>query len=274
MIKQVSGKLTLTAGKLTGMLDYTDGTVIRGAGVVVSAPNCCWKDNVLAKHKAAEGKHECAHCGEKASDHSYKDGYCTVCKIEKEGTAFVAEIVGGKKYLTLQAAIDDAKSGDTIELKRYVVSDALTISENITIKLNGYQLFFRGTAEKSVALTIAKGYTVTFENGMLCLTGTNTYKTLVENNGTLILNSVIVRGTGLSGENTVALKNNGTADINDASIVLAVDSKNVAIENNGDCDINIVPSDTVEARVSGVIKTVEGKLFIEGKHIGEIIYVD
>ena len=201
---------------------------------------------------------------EAAKGHSFaENGYCA-CGEQNPKANFVAE-TGGKGYSTLAEAIANANGG-TVKLVKSVVTEAMSIEANVTIDLNGERIYFKATAEKSAVLTIASGYEVMITNGTLCTTGNNSYTTVIENNGNLTITDVIVRGTGLGGENTATLRNNGTVSINGVSFVLAIDWNGVAIENKGDCTVNLTATPTADARVQGVIKTVENGLTIDGKH--------
>ena len=85
--------------------------------------------------------------------------------------------IGDVKYETLQAAIDAAKTGDTVTLLADATED-VTIDKNITLDLGGKTLTNTGAGKATV--TIAKGATATVQNGSI-IGGTSYYN--IQNNG-------------------------------------------------------------------------------------------
>ncbi|MFI3116225.1 MAG: right-handed parallel beta-helix repeat-containing protein [Clostridia bacterium] len=75
-----------------------------------------------------------------------------------------AEITGGSTYTTLEAAVTDATSGDTIKLLADVELElALSISEEITLDLNGFDI--KQTEEYSVISITSSGNLTLEDNG-------------------------------------------------------------------------------------------------------------
>ena len=284
MIQQISNELTLTAVKMYGKLEYTAGTVTRGSEeVAVSVSNnVCWNGTALDDHSFTNKK-----SSKKAEDADYNNPakyfvMCDHCNAISEtdtvevGAPLAGAVaqVGEIKYGTLIEAIEAAYlSGDEVKLLKSVVSDALSIEDSVNINLNDNILYFRNTADKNAALTIASGKNVTITNGSVRTSGTTAYATLIENNGTLLITDVLIRATSLADANAAVLRNNGTATINGSSFVLAADKTKVAIVNEGTCVINIEPKAGEDARVQGMIQTVEGGLSKTGTHYGKTVYI-
>ncbi len=124
---------------------------------------------------------------------------CLTISADNDGeTTYVAQIEGGDKYETIQAAIDAAKSGDKITILKNVenigasnvegVSASLYVSneKNITIDLNGKTI---STAEE----TTGKHYYILKNYGTLVLEdsiGTGSMNSRgIDNYGTLTINS-------------------------------------------------------------------------------------
>ena len=106
-------------------------------------------------------------------DHNYENGYCKVCNEEQEGAAFVAE-VGEKKYLSLQAAIDAAKTGETVTLLKNVdVTAYVRIDKAITLDL-GTKSVTRTNEGTGIFVTNVEG-TVTIKNGSITASDTAIY---------------------------------------------------------------------------------------------------
>lgn len=94
-------------------------------------------------------------CG-RSCDHAGKvdkDGYCTFCKALVE-----AFEIGGKRYTSLEKALDAAQDDDTITLRGPLAienAEPIEISKNIVLNLNGF------TLSKSA------------ENALLCILGSD-----------------------------------------------------------------------------------------------------
>ena len=118
---------------------------------------------------------KCA-CG-RICDHAGKvdkDGYCTFCKALVE-----AFEIGGKRYTSLENALDAAQDGDTITLRGPLAIEniePIEISKNIVLNLNGHTL--SKSAEK--ALLRILGFNVAIRNGKVLSTCTSKPAVAVE----------------------------------------------------------------------------------------------
>lgn len=100
-------------------------------------------------------------------------------------TASVAE-VGGKRYSSLQEAINAVQGGETVTLLTDATEDVtVATGKNITLDLGGETL--TNTNASKATLTIAKGATATVKNGSI-VGGTGFYT--IQNNGTATLKDV------------------------------------------------------------------------------------
>ena len=192
------------------------------------------------------------------SNHKYVNGACSVCGAMDPGTVVM---VGNVGYATLEEAIT-AANGQEIKLQKNLTIDALTITKDAKINLNGNLLYIKNTAGAASAITVNSGNTLEIYNGQLRVISDNTFTALIENNGTLVVTDVIIRDTGLGGENPVTLLNNGTATITGTSAVVAATKTDIAIVNKGTCTVDIVTTEGANARIQGVIQTVEGGLSV------------
>ena len=93
----------------------------------------------VVEHTCQYQNGKCA-CG-RSCDHAGKvdkDGYCTFCKALVE-----AFETGGKRYTSLENALDAAQDGDTITLRGPLTienAEPIEISKNIILNLNGHTL--------------------------------------------------------------------------------------------------------------------------------------
>lgn len=147
-------------------------------------------------------------CG-RSCDHAGKvdkDGYCTFCKALVE-----AFEIGGKRYTSLEKALDAAQDDDTITLRGPLAienAEPIEISKNIVLNLNGFTL--SKSAEN--ALLCILGSDVAIMNGKVQNTYTSKPHNAVEvgklknTNAKLTLDKVTlegstngsIRGVGLS----------------------------------------------------------------------------
>lgn len=106
-------------------------------------------------------------------------------------TALAAEgdvaAIGDATYATVAEAIAAAKDGATVTLTADTAED-VTINKNITLDLGGNMLTGTKTTGKA-PVTIAKGATVTVQNGTIL--GTNNAYYTIQNNGTATLTDII-----------------------------------------------------------------------------------
>ena len=218
VLAQEEGELTLTSIRLLGKLTYAAGKVTKAEVVSVTAPSgYIWNQNVLeVKNPIVE--------------------------------------VNGVKYASLEDAIAKA-NGEQINLLRNVYVGALEITKDAKINIGAYKLYIKQTAGKTAGITINTGVTLTLMGGDLRVTGENDYEALIliENNGKLVVDSVVIRGTEMGNANAAVLINKGEAEINGASALVAVARENCAIVNTGSCVINIAKTDAINARIYGAI---------------------
>ena len=216
VLAQEEGELTLTSIRLLGKLTYAAGEVTKAEVVSVTAPSgYIWNQNVLeVKNPIVE--------------------------------------VNGVKYASLEDAIAKA-NGEQINLLRNVYVGALEITKDAKINIGAYKLYIKQTAGKTAGITIDTDATLTLMGGDLRVTGENTYEALIVNNGKLVVDGVVIRGTEMGNANAAVLINKGEAEINNASCLVAVARENCAIVNTGSCVINIAKTDAINARIYGAI---------------------
>ena len=94
----------------------------------------------VVEHTCSYTNGKCHQCG-RVCDHADKvdsAGYCTFCKALVE-----AFEIDGKRYTSLETALDAAKNGDTITLRGPLEienKEPIEISKNIILNLNGHTL--------------------------------------------------------------------------------------------------------------------------------------
>ena len=110
---------------------------------------------------------------------------------------YVAEIVGGKKYESLQAAIDAAKSNNTIKLLANTKENVTISTPYVTLNLNGHTLN-GGTVAGKPALTVTARVTVkdVDESGNPTGKGTIKREDTAENSGVSSHYVIDVQGDG------------------------------------------------------------------------------
>ena len=190
----------------------------------------------------------------KISDGYCADGYIPTKNTDgtygvKEGS-YVAQI-GTKKYETLADAIRLAAKGKTITLLKdiTVIGSTTTVpaGKTITIDLNGFTLNGTNTSINAQALLVKGNLTLTDSvgTGKICssYTGTSGRVISVEENGTLIINSVTVTTEGMAkagnaiyvGGNAKLVLNSGTvkADCKRGNYAIRIMSTTAAFEMNG-----------------------------------------
>ena len=121
---------------------------IKSRSVKVVAHTCQYQNG-----KCACGR-SCDHVGKVD-----KDGYCTFCKALVE-----AFEIGGKRYTSLENALDAAQDGDTITLRGPLAIEniePIEISKNIILNLNGFTL----SKSREEALLCILGSNVAITNG-------------------------------------------------------------------------------------------------------------
>ena len=155
----------------------------------------------------------------------YADGAYKV--IAKD---YVAQ-VGEAKFETLAEAY---AAGNVINILKDVTGPGLVIEKNLTINFNGYKYSFNeavGTARKYNGLEVKNGYVVTLENGTLNVApeAADKFYTIIQNDGTLTLNSMNLDGTYLDiwadgGDSYVLYATNGSVTVNGESNITANDN--------------------------------------------------
>ena len=104
------------------------------------------------------------------------------------GVASGVAYVAGKGFDTLQAAIDAAQDGETIQLLADATEDVtVAAGKNIALDLGGKMLTNTNANPKQATLSIAQGATATVKNGSV-IGGTSFYT--IQNNGTATLEDV------------------------------------------------------------------------------------
>ena len=107
-------------------------------------------------------------------------------KVQKKGgpePTFVIQIVGGKSYETIDAALADAKDGDELQLlKSVTLGDTLVIDKAITFEMDGKEI--KLAADKAIGIDVQAAATI--QDGDI----TSTRETYA-NNAYMILNEAV-----------------------------------------------------------------------------------
>lgn len=103
---------------------------------------------------------------------------------QEQVDALAVASIGTAKYISLAAAIEAAKDGETVKLLADATEDVV-INKNITLDLGGKTL--TNTNAGKATVTIAKGATATVQNGSI-IGGTSYYN--IQNNGTATFKDV------------------------------------------------------------------------------------
>ena len=151
----------------------------------------------VVKHTCSYTNGKCRQCG-RSCDHAGKvdsTGYCTFCHALVE-----AFEISGKRYTSLETALEAAKDGDTITLRGPLEienKEPIEISKNIILNLHGFTL----SKSREEALLCILGSNVAITNG----TVQNTYSSkphkavevgnLRNTNAKLTLNNVTLEGS-------------------------------------------------------------------------------
>ena len=164
--------------------------------------------------------------------------------------------IGDVKYETLQAAIDAAKSGATVQL----IADTkenVTIAKMLTLDLNGFSLN-GGTEKGKAALTVTARVTV--KDSSEAQTGTIKREDTAENSGVSSHYVIDVQGNGwLIFEGGNVINNSGNADR----------SKGASLVRVGDDSVDKYPGLNIKGGTFTqdnyiVIKVDRGDLFVNG----------
>ena len=114
--------------------DADSGEILNASNVSIQGENVKVVEHTCQYHNG-----KCV-CG-RVCDHAGKvnsDGYCTFCKALVE-----AFEIGGKRYTSLEEALDAAQDGDTITLRGPLTIEnvePIEVSKNIVLNLNGHTL--------------------------------------------------------------------------------------------------------------------------------------
>ncbi len=182
----------------------------------------------------------------------------SVAGVDKDDLAAVALIVkdayNATAYASLSAALSAASEGASVKLIADTTED-VEITKNITLDLGGKTLTGTATANKAT-LTIASGATATVKNGTvlgkasyyaiqnkgtatfedLVATAGNTNSSMLDNAGTLVINS----GTYTGGMDTIKNEPNASLTIKDGTFENAYGENNAhtgVIYNLGSVEI-------------------------------------
>lgn len=110
-------------------------------------------------------KYVCNVCGEQVGNdenHNLVNGFCTECGAEAVARVIKANplsraAVTANEFTTLQAAVNDAKDGDTVEVMKDIkLSDTVTVDQKVTLDLGTYGIT-RGTGNVTPALITVTG---------------------------------------------------------------------------------------------------------------------
>ena len=142
----------------------------------------------------------------------------------------VAEIVGGGKYETLAAAIDAAKSGDTVKLLKDASGNGIQINtseKSIIIDLGGYTYTVDGETVGSAGtetngFQLLKGGSLTIQNGTLATTKASI---MLQNYCNLTLKDVLVDASGSSACGYALSNNCGNVRIIGKTSIKAADGE-------------------------------------------------
>lgn len=158
----------------------------------------------------------------------------STAKIAKADDTTAVAKIGETTYAKLSDAVTAAAEGDTVTLRKDTTEDVV-VDKNITLDLGGNTL--TGTNTKKITLTIAKNATATVKNGSvkgtssnytiqnngtatfetLTATAGNTDSSMIDNSGTLTINS----GEYSGGLNVVKSEEGSTLVINGGTFTLA-----------------------------------------------------
>jgi len=202
-------------------------------------------------------------------------------EISDNSGAWVAQ-VGEEKYATLQAAIDDAQSGDTVTLLENSFGAGAVIDKSITIDFGGYTYSFisgvgSGDLTSNGFQILQESGSVTLKNGTLEVADSakSSMYILVQNYADLTVTDMTLDGTNLdkwsthedqetNGDSYTLSINSGTVTINGKTDIIANDdgSKAYAFDVCDNSGYTGAPSVTVNTT-----GTITGK--IDVSNIGD-----
>lgn len=146
--------------------------------------------------------------------------------------------IGDVGYKTLQAAIDAAADGDTIEVNADMSGDGIMVGsgKNITIDFNGYTYVARPNAgsagTETQSIHIDGNSSVTMKDGTVKGENYLAYgRMLMQNYGNLTLDNMVLDGSVFNGQSNVANFNSGNSVIKGESKII--------LPKNGDMTVNM-----------------------------------
>lgn len=168
-----------------------------------------------------------------------RNGDCTVSIIKSP----VAQI-GSTKYDTLEEALKEAKSGDTIKLLQNVaLTDRVIISKNITLNLNDKTI----SSTADYAFIVNTGSSFTLENGTLSASQNGVFG-LTSSTVTLASDATINAGAaGITATNNLLEQGNATINVYGT-----IDSEDVAVWGQGPNNTINVDGATITSKYFGV----------------------
>lgn len=170
-------------------------------------------------------------------DHKNGDGTVSIIKSP------VAQI-GSTKYDTLEEALEEAKSGDTIKLLQNVaLTDRVIISKNITLNLNDKTI----SSTADYAFIVNTGSSFTLENGTLSASKNGVFG-LTSSTVTLASDATINAGAaGITATNNLLEQGNATINVYGT-----IDSEDVAVWGQGPNNTIHIEGATITSKYFGV----------------------
>ena len=211
-----NGTLTLNVGTVVNAVKTAlEGTenVTKDASVKLDAPEgFCWSgDTTLKAHNYSNTETVIATANAGGyTKHICECGAYYIDNIVWRLDAFAVNVTTGVRYETLAEAVKFAENGQTVKLLQNFVGDALEVNANIIIDLDGKN-YTADTAKSGAAVVVAEGVNAEICNGLVQIrwTSRDKFDCLVENNGTLTANNVILKATNAFAEGAVAVKGSG-----------------------------------------------------------------
>ena len=174
------------------------------------------------------------------------DGYEK--RINTDGTVSVVKSpvaqIGSTKYDTLEEALKEAKSGDTIKLLQNVaLTDRVIISKNITLNLNDKTI----SSTADYAFIVNTGSSFTLENGTLSASKNGVFG-LTSSTVTLASDATINAGAaGITATNNLLEQGNATINVYGT-----IDSEDVAVWGQGPNNTIHIEGATITSNYFGV----------------------
>ena len=170
---------------------------------------------------------------------------------------YVAQIEGGDKYESLEAAISAAPDGATVTLLANTSGNGIKVpqgkySTGLTVDFGGFTYTVDGTTVGSTgtetqAFQLLKDNKITFKNGTIY---SENAKMLVQNYSDLTLKGMTLDGSALVGSGRYTLSNNNGNVVIDGSTIIAKEGDNYAFDV---CRYSNYPSVNVTVKGESVI---------------------